>query len=91
MLSLVAAGKENHAACRRGVQFLIESQGDDGRWNEPEFAPYYPAANRWIRNELHSVAWPLLALSRWAVAAISAQSAAADEMSLRLVGVSADE
>jgi squalene-hopene/tetraprenyl-beta-curcumene cyclase len=91
VLSLVAAGKASHAACRRGVQFLIESQGDDGRWNEPEFAPYNPAANRWIGNKLHSVAWPLLALSRWAVAAISAQSAATDEMSLRLVGVSAVE
>jgi squalene-hopene/tetraprenyl-beta-curcumene cyclase len=89
VLALVAAGKAGHAACRRGVQFLVESQDDDGRWNEPEFAHHNAAANRWIRNELHSVAWSLLALSRWAVAAISAQSAATDEISLRLVGVSA--
>jgi squalene-hopene/tetraprenyl-beta-curcumene cyclase len=91
VLALVAAGKANHAAARRGANFLVEAQADDGRWSEPEFAVHNPVSNRWVRNDLHSVAWPLLALSRWAVAAISAQSAATDATSLRLVGVSVDD
>jgi squalene-hopene/tetraprenyl-beta-curcumene cyclase len=91
VLALIAAGKANHVAARRGVNFLVEAQADDGRWSEPEFAVHNPVANRWVRNDLHSVAWPLLALSRWAVAAISAQSTATDATSLRLVAVSADD
>jgi hypothetical protein len=89
LLALVAAGKANHPAARRGVNLLVKTQDGDGSWTEPNFALHDAGSNRWFRNDLHSVAWPLFALSRWTVAAISTQSAAADEMSLRLVGVSA--
>ena len=88
LLALVAAGKANHPAVRRGVSFLVDSQADDGRWHEQEHVHFDAAGDRWIGNDLYSVALPLLALSRWAVAAISAQSAPADELSLRLADVS---
>ena len=88
LLALVAAGKANHPAVRRGVSFLVDSQADDGRWHEQELVHFDAAGDRWIGNDLYSVALPLLALSRWAVAAISAQSAPAGELSLRLADVS---
>jgi hypothetical protein len=91
VMALVAAGRANHRATRRGVEFLVDSQEDAGSWTDCKLPHCDVVAIRPTRNHLHSVAWPLLALSRWAVAAISAQSAAANEMSLRLVGVSADE
>jgi squalene-hopene/tetraprenyl-beta-curcumene cyclase len=76
LLALVAAGKASHRAARRGVEFLLDAQDDEGRW---------------FGNDLHSVAWPLQALSLWALSAISAQSEATSEMSLRLVSVSAED
>lgn len=91
ILAFIAAGESNHKACRRGIHFLVETQSDDGRWTDSDFAVYDAALDRWIYNDLHSTASPLLALSRWAVSATSAQTAANPEMSLRLVGVSADE
>jgi squalene-hopene/tetraprenyl-beta-curcumene cyclase len=91
VLAFVAAGESNHKACRRGIHFLVDAQGDDGRWTDANFAIYDAALNRWIHNDLHSTAWPLLALSRWAVTAMSARSEASGELSLRLVNVSADE
>jgi len=86
LLALVAAGKASHVAARRAVEFLIDAQDDDGRWTDSGSFNWDAVAKRWFVNDLHSVAWPLQALSRWAVAAISAQSAAAGETSLRLVG-----
>ncbi|MEX2307854.1 MAG: prenyltransferase/squalene oxidase repeat-containing protein [Pirellulales bacterium] len=88
--ALVAAGRANNLAARRAVQFLVETQQDDGRWHEPDFATRDSATGRWYRNELHSVAWPLMALSQWAVAAASGQDITAESTSLRLVNVSSD-
>jgi squalene-hopene/tetraprenyl-beta-curcumene cyclase len=85
LVALVAAGKANNLAARRAVQFLIETQEDDGRWKEPHFATHDAATGRWYGNNLYSAAWPLLALSRWAVAATAEQRRAGDSISLRLV------
>jgi squalene-hopene/tetraprenyl-beta-curcumene cyclase len=90
IMALAAAGRANHRATRRGVEFLVDAQDDDGRWTEFEIPPRDAVANCRPRNHLHSVAWPLLALSRWAVAADSAQLAGASEMSLMLVGISSE-
>jgi hypothetical protein len=73
------------------VNFLLETQKDDGRWEDPQFALRDAATNRWLRNELLNVALPLEALSRWAVAATSDQSTADTPMPLRLVAVADDD
>jgi squalene-hopene/tetraprenyl-beta-curcumene cyclase len=90
LLGLIAAGKANHLAVRRGIEFLLDTQDDDGGWIERQAVLRHPESNHWFRNDLHSVCWPLLALSRFAVAAISAQPAGTDEMSLRLVASAAE-
>jgi hypothetical protein len=89
VMALVAAGRANHRATRRGIEFLVDSQEDGGSWTDGESPHCEMVAIRLSRNHLHAAAWSLLALSRWAVAANSARSAAEGEMSLRLVGVSA--
>jgi squalene-hopene/tetraprenyl-beta-curcumene cyclase len=90
LVGLVAAGKANHPAARRGVQFLIETQQDLGQWDEPHFVFCDTATRRWCSNDLLSVAWPLLALSQWLVAATADRHGAAESIALRLVNVSAD-
>jgi squalene-hopene/tetraprenyl-beta-curcumene cyclase len=85
LMALVAAGKAAHPAARRAVEFLLKTQEVDGGWNEPQLILRDAVANRWYCNNLQTVAWPLLALSRWIVAAASSQSSPADDMSLRLV------
>jgi squalene-hopene/tetraprenyl-beta-curcumene cyclase len=88
--ALAAAGQADEPAARCSIEFLLESQDDDGGWEDRTFVLYDANSNRWVRNELHSVAWPLLALSRWAVAASSAQSAVAHGLSLRLISATAE-
>ncbi len=90
LLAFAAAGQANHAAALRAVDFLIHAQNDLGGWDEPRFPHHVGAADRWLCNDLHTVACSLMALSRWAVAATSAQSASTDAISLRLVGALAD-
>jgi squalene-hopene/tetraprenyl-beta-curcumene cyclase len=90
LLAFVAAGKPNHAVALRAVDILVETQNDRGGWNDPNSVLHDAAADRWFHHDLHAVAWPLLALSRWAVAAASAQSATADTMTLRLVPATSD-
>ncbi len=90
VLALVAVGMAGHPAARRGIDHLLDFQEDDGGWLEHRFVQHDPIANRWFRNDLHGVAWPLLALSEWAVAASSTQPAAANQLSLRLVAATAE-
>jgi squalene-hopene/tetraprenyl-beta-curcumene cyclase len=86
LAALVAAGQASEEPARRGVHFLLDTQADDGRWHEPHFTLRDARTGRWFRNELHAAAWPLWALSRWAVAA-AADNATTHHPSLRLVGV----
>jgi hypothetical protein len=73
------------------VNYLVETQTDQGGWNEPTFLLRDAATSRPYRNALHACAGPLFALSRWAVAAASAQSELANERSFRVVGTAADD
>jgi len=90
LLALVAAGHDDAAAARRAVEFLLEAQDDDGRWREVELTLRDAVTGRCFRNEFQTAAWALLALSRWAVAAASTQSATTHRSSFRLVGATSD-
>ena len=68
LLALTAAGHADHDATRRGIEFLLDSQQDDGRWCDSQFTERDSAAGSWYRNDLHSTAVPLIALARWALA-----------------------
>ncbi len=90
ILGLLAAGCADHLAVRRGIKFLLNSQEDNGGWIEQQKALRNPETGNAFRNDLHSVCWPLVAMSRFVVAASSAQSGAANGLSLRLVGAVAE-
>jgi squalene-hopene/tetraprenyl-beta-curcumene cyclase len=90
LFAFVAAGQANHPAALRAVSFLLDSQADDGGWRGLDFPLHDEATGQWCRNDLHAVTSPLLALSRWTVAAASAQSEMAESMTLHLVGAPAD-
>jgi squalene-hopene/tetraprenyl-beta-curcumene cyclase len=87
LLALTNAGRANRSAALRAVSFLLDAQQDDGRWDDPQCVHRDPATNRPVRNDVLNVALPLEALSRWIVAANSAQLCGAPQMSLRLVSV----
>jgi squalene-hopene/tetraprenyl-beta-curcumene cyclase len=89
-LGLVAVGQANQPSVRRGIDYLLDEQDEAGGWADLRPLLQDPVSNHWFRNDLHSTAWTLVALSRFAVAASSAQSAADGEMSLRLVAASAE-
>ncbi len=37
LIALIAAGEVGHESVRRGVEFLLQRQQDDGTWDEPQF------------------------------------------------------
>jgi squalene-hopene/tetraprenyl-beta-curcumene cyclase len=67
VLALVATDHCDHDAARRGIEFLLDSQKDDGSWCDLQLTERDFALG-WHHNSLHSAAVPLLALARWAVA-----------------------
>lgn len=86
--ALSAAGRSLDDAACRGVHFLLETQEDDGHWDEPHFTLRDSFTGRWYRSDLYAVTGPLAALSRWAVAAAQ-QPHEAGRVQLRLVGAEA--
>jgi squalene-hopene/tetraprenyl-beta-curcumene cyclase len=70
ILGLLAAGKAEHAATRRGVEFLLNRQQDDGSWDEPEFTGTGFPLVFYLRYHLYRIYFPLLALSRYAAASV---------------------
>jgi squalene-hopene/tetraprenyl-beta-curcumene cyclase len=90
ILSLIPAGKVNEPSVRRGIDYLLNEQNDEGGWSDRQPVFRAPVSNQWFRNDLHSSAWSLMALSRFAVAASSSQSPAGGEMSLRLISSAAE-
>ncbi|MEX0587119.1 MAG: prenyltransferase/squalene oxidase repeat-containing protein, partial [Pirellulales bacterium] len=65
ILGLLAAGAATHPATRRGVEFLINRQQDDGTWDEPEFTGTGFPLVFYLRYHLYPIYFPLLALSRY--------------------------
>lgn len=68
VLGLVAAGWHDHPAAARGVRYLLAQQLPDGTWHEPEFTGTGFPRVFYLRYHLYRIYFPLLALSRWAVA-----------------------
>jgi squalene-hopene/tetraprenyl-beta-curcumene cyclase len=68
VLGLVAAGWHDHPATARGVRYLLSQQLPDGTWNEPEFTGTGFPRVFYLRYHLYRIYFPLLALSRFAVA-----------------------
>ena len=65
LLGLMAAGEAGSAAVRRGIDYLVENLGDDGRWTDPFFtAPGFPRVF-YLKYHGYTQFFPLWALARY--------------------------
>ena len=64
LLALLAAG-ERSTATERGVNFLVETQGDDGSWEEPWFTGTGFPGHFYINYHLYRLVFPVMALGRY--------------------------
>ena len=65
VMGLMAAGRTNSSAVRRGVQYLLQRQLPDGTWEEPEFTGTGFPKVFYLRYHLYRVSFPLMALGRY--------------------------
>ncbi|MBA2535919.1 MAG: squalene--hopene cyclase, partial [Actinobacteria bacterium] len=64
LLGLVAAGEASSRAARQAVGYLVETQRDDGDWDEELFTGTGFPRDFLIRYHLYRIVWPVLALAR---------------------------
>jgi squalene-hopene/tetraprenyl-beta-curcumene cyclase len=84
LMGLLAAGLEAHPAVARAVQYLVDTQVDDGTWVEEPFTGTGLPGAIYLRHHYYPLYFPLMALSQWAVTASAAQATVAAP-SLRVV------
>ena len=65
LLGLDAAGARP-AAVRRGVRWLVDTQRDDGSWDEPQFTGTGFPSDFYINYHLYRIVFPIMALGRCA-------------------------
>ncbi|MBS0261055.1 MAG: terpene cyclase/mutase family protein [Planctomycetes bacterium] len=64
LLGLCAAGEVESAAVEAGVQYLLDTQRDDGGWDETDFTGTGFPKVFYLRYHLYCLYFPLMALSR---------------------------
>jgi squalene-hopene/tetraprenyl-beta-curcumene cyclase len=64
LLALHAAGEQGSAAAARGMGFLIETQREDGGWDEPYYTGTGFPGDFYINYHLYRVVFPIMALAR---------------------------
>ncbi|CAN5129922.1 squalene--hopene cyclase [soil metagenome] len=64
-LALMAAGKVDHPATQRGIAHLIQFQGQDGLWTEPQYTGGGFPRVFYLRYHGYSKFFPLWALARY--------------------------
>lgn len=68
LLGLIAAGELGDFAVKRGINYLLNSQKEDGSWQEDAYTGTgFPKAF-YLRYDLYRVYFPLLALARYKAA-----------------------
>ena len=60
---------EEYPAVARGVRYLIDTQNEDGTWEESEFTGTGFPQVFYLRYHYYPIYFPLMALSQWAVKA----------------------
>ena len=69
LLALLAAlpesGDEARKAVAKGIHFLVETQEEDGQWEEPYFTATGFPGDFMIKYHLYRNYWPLMALGRY--------------------------
>ncbi|MFQ5880664.1 MAG: squalene--hopene cyclase, partial [Dehalococcoidia bacterium] len=65
LLALLAAGDVDSEATRRGIAYLVQTQRDDGTWDEPYYTATGFPRDFYINYHLYRHYWPLMALGRY--------------------------
>ena len=60
----MAAG-ENSSSLERGIAYLVETQNEDGSWDEPYFTGTGFPGDFYINYHLYRLVFPLMALGRY--------------------------
>jgi squalene-hopene/tetraprenyl-beta-curcumene cyclase len=66
LLALHAAGEQGSAAVARGISFLLDTQLEDGGWDEPYYTGTGFPGDFYINYHLYRVVFPIMALARCA-------------------------
>jgi squalene-hopene/tetraprenyl-beta-curcumene cyclase len=66
LMGLVAGGCHQHPAVVRGVSYLIDTQNEDGTWDEREFTGTGFPLVFYLKYHYYRVYFPLMALAQWA-------------------------
>ncbi len=66
LMGLISAGEGDSDSVRRGIQYLIDSQHDDGTWDEPWWTGTGFPKVFYLKYHLYRISFPLMALSRYA-------------------------
>jgi squalene-hopene/tetraprenyl-beta-curcumene cyclase len=65
LLALIAAGEAGSPSARRGVEWLVDHQRDDGSWDEPYFIGTGFPGDFFINYHLYRLVFPISALGRY--------------------------
>jgi squalene-hopene/tetraprenyl-beta-curcumene cyclase len=65
LLALVAGGEAKGDAAKRGVEFLMCNQNDQGTWSEDEFTGTGFPVHFFIKYHMYQHFFPLMALARY--------------------------
>jgi squalene-hopene/tetraprenyl-beta-curcumene cyclase len=67
VMGLLAAGQAPHPALTRAIRFLVQTQNEDGTWDEPEFTGTGFPRVFYLKYHYYPIYFPLLALAQWIV------------------------
>ncbi len=65
VMALVAGGRTDSEAAKRGINYLISNQNSEGGWDEPEYTGTGFPGDFYINYTLYRDVFPLLALARY--------------------------
>lgn len=66
LLGLIAAGHEDSDAVRKGINYLLSTQKEDGTWDEEPYTGTGFPQVFYLRYHYYRIYFPLLALATWA-------------------------
>jgi squalene-hopene/tetraprenyl-beta-curcumene cyclase len=65
LLGLIAAGESHSESVRRGIDYLVASQGADGNWQEEQFTGTGFPKVFYLKYHMYRLYFPLMAIARW--------------------------
>ena len=78
-MGLAAFGDPNRPSLRRGIEFLVDVQNEDGSWPEDETTGTGFPRVFYLKYDMYRNAWPLLALATQSNRVTSAEGPFVDQ------------